>query len=244
VALVGLNGAGKSTIVKLLCRFYDPERGEISWDGVDLRDMDPAALRRRIGVVFQDFMSYDMTAAENIGVGDLDRIGDRAAVTAAARRAGAHDSVARLPRGYDTPVSRTFLFGANGGEDAGVTLSGGQWQRVALARALLRDQVDLVVLDEPSSGLDPDAEYAVHATLAEHRAGRTSVLISHRLNTVRDAEQIVVLRDGVVVERGSHDDLLRGDGGYARLFRLQARGYAATEPAGARLRPALPTGGS
>ncbi len=225
-ALVGLNGAGKSTLVKLLCRLYDPTRGAILWDGVDLRDCDPAELRRRIGAVFQDYVSYEMSAAENIGVGDLGRLEDRTGIRGAAERAGIHDRLAALPSGYDTLLTRMYLDNADR-DDAGtgVLLSGGQGQRLALARGFLRDGCDLIVLDEPSSGLDAEAEAEIHARLREHRAGRTSLLISHRLNTVRDADQIVVLTDGRVAELGTHPELLLAEGGYARLFTLQARGY-------------------
>ncbi|MFI7415839.1 ABC transporter ATP-binding protein [Nonomuraea sp. NPDC049684] len=223
LALVGLNGAGKSTLVKLLCRFYDPERGAILWDGVDLRELDPAALRERLGAVFQDFAAYDLSAAENIAVGDL-RAG-RARVEAAAVRAGADAMVRALPRGYDTLLTRMF----SDDEQSGVTLSGGQWQRIALARGLLRDRPELMILDEPNAGLDPAAEHEVHTVLREHRAGRTTLLISHRLSTVRDADTIAVLADGEIVERGTHEELLRTGGRYAELFATQARGYA---PAG------------
>ncbi|WP_212845824.1 ABC transporter ATP-binding protein [Catellatospora sp. IY07-71] len=226
VALVGRNGAGKSSLVKLLCRFYDPTRGAIRWDGVDLRDLPLDELRRRLGVAFQDFMAYDLSAAENIGLGDLPRLGDRAAVTGAARRAGAHELLTALPNGYDTLLTRVYLDAADRDDpDTGVELSGGQWQRVALARALLREDSDLLILDEPSSGLDAEAEAEITDRLRAHRAGRTSLLISHRLNTVREADLIVVLRDGEIAERGTHDGLVTTDGEYARLFARQAAGY-------------------
>ena len=226
VALVGLNGAGKSTLVKLLCRFYDPTRGAVLWDGIDVRELPVEQLRERIGVLFQDFMQYDLSAAENIGVGDVATLGDREPVVAAARRAGAHETLAALPRGYDTLLSRLFFDETDRNDpETGVLLSGGQWQRVALARTLLRDRRDLLILDEPSSGLDAEAEHEVHRQLREHREGRTSVLISHRLGAVRDADRIVVLAGGRVVEQGRHEELLAEDRTYARLFRLQADGY-------------------
>ncbi|SEG98041.1 ATP-binding cassette, subfamily B [Nonomuraea solani] len=222
VALVGLNGAGKSTLIKLLCRFYDPSRGAILWDGVDLRDVPPAELRARMGVLFQDYMSYDLTAAENIGVGELAALADRTRIETAAELAGADQIVRSLPHGYDTTLSRIF-FGPE--DEAGVVLSGGQWQRLALARALVRENRDLLILDEPSSGLDAEAEYEVHRRLREHREGRTSLLVSHRLGAVRDADLIVVLGDGKIVEQGTHDHLIATRGRYARLFETQASGY-------------------
>jgi ATP-binding cassette subfamily B protein len=224
-ALVGPNGAGKSTLVKLLCRFYDPTRGAVLWDGVDIRELPVDVLRRRIGTVFQDYMAYDLSAADNIGVGNLDAMADRERIVAAARRAGCDPALDALPRGYDTMLSRAFESTEYDDPGSGVILSGGQWQRVAIARALLRDDTDLLILDEPSAGLDAEAECEVHRRLREHRAGRTSLLISHRLSTVRDAGAIVVLSGGVVAEQGGHDDLLAAGGMYARLFELQAAGY-------------------
>ncbi|MET7302454.1 ABC transporter ATP-binding protein [Embleya sp. NPDC005575] len=226
VALVGLNGAGKSTLVKLLCRMYDPTRGRITWDGVDLRDIPPAELRGRISAVFQNHMNYDMTAAENIALGDPDSLDDRARIEAAAERAGIHEKLAALPRGYDTLLTRMFFSEADKEDpDTGVVLSGGQWQRLALARAFVRVGRELMILDEPSSGLDPQAEHEVHTRMREYREGRTSLLISHRLGAVRDADLIVVLDGGRIVEQGPHEELLDREGHYASLFRLQAAGY-------------------
>jgi ATP-binding cassette, subfamily B, bacterial len=230
-ALVGLNGAGKTTLVKLLCRLYDPTRGAILWDGIDLRELDPAALRRRIRTVFQDAVGYDLTAAENIAIGDLTAVDDRPRIEAAARAAGVHGVLDRLPAGYDTMLSRMFFSDSDRDDpETGVVLSGGQWQRLAIARGLVLDRPDLLILDEPSSSLDPEAEHDVHSRLRAGRAGRTSLLVSHRLGAVRDADLIVVLADGRIAERGSHDDLLRTGGAYARLFALQASGYR-SEPA-------------
>ncbi|MFE5332842.1 ABC transporter ATP-binding protein [Embleya sp. NPDC056575] len=226
VALIGLNGAGKSTLVKLVCRMYDPTRGRITWDGVDLREIPPAALRERISAVFQDHMNYDMSAAENIALGDPAHWDDRDRVEAAARRAGIHEKLAALPRGYDTLLTRMFFSEADKeNPDTGVVLSGGQWQRLALARAFVRVGRDLMILDEPGSGLDPQAEHEVHTRMREYREGRTSLLISHRLGAVRDADVIVVLAAGRIAERGSHEELLDREGHYAKLFRLQAAGY-------------------
>ncbi|KJK51099.1 multidrug ABC transporter permease [Lentzea aerocolonigenes] len=229
VGIVGVNGAGKSTLVKLLCRFYDPVEGSITWDGVDIRDVAPDELRRRIGAVFQDYMEYDLTVADNIGVGDLTAAGDRGRIREAAERAEINGTLEELPNGYDTMLSRIFADPSN--PSAGVLLSGGQWQRIALARSYLRSNPDLLVLDEPSAGLDPEAESRVHERLSSHRSSCTRVLISHRLGTLRDADQIVVLSDGVIVERGTHDELMEGKGDYRRLFQLQAKGYRAETPA-------------
>ncbi len=226
LGLVGVNGAGKSTIVKLLCRFYDPERGRITWDDVDLRDLDHETLRTRLAATFQDFMTYDLTVGENIGVGDLTRLDDAEAIRRSAEQADIHDAITALPRGYGTLLSRLFLLEEE--REPGVTLSGGQWQRVALARSLMRSDADLLILDEPSSNLDAEAEHRIHRTLQEFRRGRTSLLISHRLGSVREADHIVVLEDGVVSERGDHDALMATGGTYARLFTTQARGYQET----------------
>jgi ATP-binding cassette subfamily B protein len=227
VALVGHNGAGKSTIVKLLCRFYDPDRGRILWDGVDLRDFDPAELRHRVSVVFQDYMTYELSAAENIAAGDLGRAGDTGALVAAAERARVHDTLAALPKGYDTLLTRTFFDLADKeNPETGVLLSGGQWQRLALARAFLRGDRDLIILDEPSSGLDAEAEHEIHHSLRARGRGHATLLVSHRLNAVREADHIVVLVDGLVTEQGTHDALMARRGTYARLFSLQAKGFA------------------
>jgi ATP-binding cassette subfamily B protein len=229
-AVVGLNGAGKTTLVKLLCRLYDPTQGRILWDGVDLRDLDPNDLRQRVRAVFQDAVRYDLTARENIALGDLDALDDPTRVVAAARAAGVHDLLNGLPNGYDTPLTRIFFSEADRTDPStGVVLSGGQWQRLAIARGLVAERADLLVLDEPSSALDAEAEHDVHTRLRAHRAGRTSLLVSHRLGVLREADQIVVLAGGRITEQGGHDELIRADGEYARLFALQASGYQRIE---------------
>ncbi|MEH1166574.1 ABC transporter ATP-binding protein [Micromonospora sp. CPCC 205539] len=221
--LVGANGAGKSTITKLLCRLYDPERGQILWDGVDISEFDIEHLRSRIQATFQDHMNFELTAAENIGIGDIGRIDDRSRIQQVAEMAQIHHMISTLPRQYDALLSRAFFDDETG--ERGVLLSGGQWQRVALARSLMREDADLLILDEPNAGLDVVAEHEIHATLHHRRRGRTSLLVSHRLAALRDADLIAVLVDGRIAEHGNHDALMAADGEYAGLFRLQAAGY-------------------
>lgn len=223
-ALVGLNGAGKSTLVKLLCRLYDPTRGTILWDGQDIREIAPEKLRERVGVVFQDYCRYDLTAAENIGLGQLGRMDDAARITDAAKAAGIHARISRLGAGYRTLLSRIFLPETEQGL-SGQSLSGGEWQRVAVARAFMRGDAELMILDEPSAGLDAAAEKRLHDSLRELRRGATSVMISHRLSSVRGADRIIVLKSGRVAEQGAHDELMALGGEYAGLFTLQADGY-------------------
>jgi ATP-binding cassette subfamily B protein len=225
VGVVGRNGGGKSTLVKLICRLYEPTHGSIVWDGVDLRDVPVAELRNRIGAVFQDFMAYDMTAAQNIGLGDLAAVGDSARIRFAAECAGVHDAVTALPGGYETLLSRIYLDDEQPDEQAGTYLSGGQWQKLATARAFMRADRDLLILDEPSSGLDATAEYELTNTLRELRRGRTSLLVSHRLGALRDADVIVTLDGGRVAEIGDHTSLTQRNGVYATMFRTQASGY-------------------
>lgn len=228
VALIGLNGAGKSTLVKLICRLYDPVRGSILWDGTDIRDVAPEDLRARIGTVFQDYMTYDLTAAENVGIGDLDQSSDMERIREAATRAGVHDKIVSLPRGYQTLLSRIFFSSKDmENPETGVILSGGQWQRLAVARGLMRADRDLLILDEPTSGMDAEAEHALHRRLCAIREGKTSLLISHRLGSVRDADEIYVLSAGQIAESGTHATLMTAQGEYHRLFTLQASGYQA-----------------
>jgi len=225
VGMAGVNGAGKSTIVKLLCRMYEPQRGSIRWDGIDLRDLEPATLRRRMSAVFQDFMAYDFTASDNIGIGRLESLGDRDRIRAAAALAEVDGTIERLPKGYDTLLSRIFPDDEDGRT---IMLSGGQWQRIAVARAFLRDDIDLLILDEASSGLDAQAEYVLQQRLASLGRGRSSLLVTHRLNSMRAADLILVIDGGRVVESGTHDELIARDGQYARLFRMQSEGYQPT----------------
>ena len=222
VGLVGLNGAGKTTMVKLLCRLYEPERGAIRWDGVDIRLLDPVQLRRRISAVFQDFMAYDFTAADNIAVGSLDAMDDLDRIRQAAARAGADDKIDALAHGYHTMLSRIFP-ADEGGSTA--TLSGGEWQRLALARAFLRTEADVMILDEPTSGLDAQVEHELHHTIRSFRSGRLSLLISHRLSALSSADLILVLADGVIFESGTPAELMSAGGSFAQLYALQAEGY-------------------
>ncbi|WP_405426727.1 ABC transporter ATP-binding protein [Micromonospora sp. NBC_00617] len=223
LALVGDNGAGKSTVVKLLCGFHVPDRGVIRWDGIDITTMDPASLRARLGATFQDFMTYEFSAHDNIAVGDISALDDRTRVRAAAATADMDATLDALPNGYDTMLTRAYSDGDVPG--VGVVLSGGQWQRLALARAALREGADMLILDEPSSGLDVATEHEINRRLMALRRTHTSLLISHRLNTVREADSIAVLSNGRILEQGSHDELMAAEGRYAELFQLQASGY-------------------
>jgi ATP-binding cassette subfamily B protein len=216
LALVGENGAGKTTLVKLLARLYDPTEGRILLDGVDLREYDVDQLRQTIGVIFQDFVRYDMAARDNIAVGRIEARTNDARIREAARKSLAEDVVAGLEQGYDHMLGRRFEGGAN--------LSGGEWQKVALGRAYMRD-AQVLILDEPTAALDARAEYQVFERFSELTAGRMAVLISHRFSTVRMADRILVLGGGSVVEEGSHEELLALGGTYSELFSLQAAGY-------------------
>lgn len=216
LALVGENGAGKTTLVKLLARLYDPDEGRILLDGIDLRDYDLDDLRANIGVIFQDFVRYHLTAAENIGVGQIDAMDDRTRIADAARRAYADEVVASLPQGYDQVIGRRWR--------TGVDLSGGQWQKIAIARAYMRD-AQVMILDEPTAALDARSEFEVFQRFKELSSGRTAVLISHRFSSVRMADRILVLAEGRLEASGTHQELLAQGGRYAELFELQAAGY-------------------
>ncbi len=216
VALIGENGQGKTTIVKLLTRLYDPTAGRVLLDGVDLREYDIEDLCQQVGVIFQDFMRYEMTAADNIAVGRIEIEADAHAIDVAAKKSRASEVIARLPRGYDQLLGRRF--------EGGVDLSGGEWQKVALARAYLRD-AQVLVLDEPTAALDARSEYDVFQRFSELTDGKMALLISHRFSTVRMADQILVLEDGKIAERGDHSQLMAQGGRYNEMFELQASSY-------------------
>ncbi|HWL34639.1 MAG TPA: ABC transporter ATP-binding protein [Frankiaceae bacterium] len=219
LAVVGLNGAGKTTLVKLLTRLYEPTSGRITVDGVDLAEVDPEVWRERVGAVFQDFLRLELPARDNVGVGCARLAGDEAELAAAARDVGAEALVEALPRGWDTVLSR--------GYEGGADLSGGQWQRIALARALLavRGGASVLVLDEPTANLDVRAEQELFDRVLASASGTTTLLVSHRLSSVRRVDRIVVVEDGRVAEEGSHDELMHLGGRYAALFALQAERF-------------------
>ena len=216
VALIGENGQGKTTIVKLITRLYDPTEGQVLLDGVDLREYSLEDLYKEIGVIFQDFMRYEMTARENVAVGRIEEIGNLQEIKAASHKSLADEVIAKLPRGYDQMLGRRF--------ETGVDLSGGEWQKLALARAYLRD-AQLLILDEPTAALDARSEYEVFERFAELTGGKMALFISHRFSTVRMADRIVVLADGQIAEDGSHEQLMALGGQYAEMFELQAASY-------------------
>jgi len=216
VAMVGENGSGKTTLMKLLCRLYDPTHGTITLDGLDLRQFETKALRQEIAIIFQDYAHYHLTARENIWLGNVALPPDDDRIMTAARQSGADDVINALPHGYDTILGKRF-------ED-GEELSIGEWQKVALARAFMRD-AQIIVLDEPTSSMDAKAEYEVFQSFRQLVSGKTAILISHRFSTVRMADRIFVMKQGRIIESGTHDELVRLDGTYARLFEMQARHY-------------------
>jgi len=216
VGLVGENGQGKTTFVKLMARLYDPTGGAIFLDGHDLREYSIEELGREIGVIFQDFMRYEMSARENIGVGRIEEIENQARVEEAARKSLAHDVITKLPAGLDQLLGRRF--------EGGVDMSGGEWQKFALARAYMRE-AQVLILDEPTASLDARSEYEVFCRFADLTEGRMALLISHRFSTVRMADRIVVLQNGAIGEQGTHEELMRLGGMYSEMFELQAAGY-------------------
>jgi ATP-binding cassette, subfamily B, bacterial len=216
LALVGENGQGKTTIVKLLTRLYDPTAGQILLDGVDLREYDLEDLWRETGVIFQDFMRYDMTAAENIAIGKIEERENTFRVRSAAQKSLAEQVIRKLPKSYDQILGRRF--------EGGVDLSGGEWQKMALARAYLRD-AQLLILDEPTAALDAKSEHEVFQRFAELTQGKMALLISHRFSTVKMADRILVLEQGQIAEQGDHEELLLRGGRYAEMFELQAASY-------------------
>jgi ATP-binding cassette subfamily B protein len=218
LALVGENGSGKTTLIKLLTRLYPPTSGRILLDGLDLQSWDETALRQRIGVIFQDFARYQLMVGENVGAGDVRHFNDEARWSEAADKGMAASVIATLPSGYQTQLGKWFKDGRE--------LSGGQWQKVALSRAFMRSQADVLVLDEPTAAMDAAAEATIFEHFRQLTRGKIAILISHRFSTVRMADQIVVVQDGRIIERGNHDELMAIQGGhYAHLFSLQAKGY-------------------
>jgi ATP-binding cassette subfamily B protein len=216
LAIVGENGAGKTTLVKLLARLYDPTEGRVLLDGRDIREFDLKELHARIGIIFQDFARYALSARENIVVGGIDFLDDQDRVIIAAQKSSAHTVISQLPNGYEQLLGRRFK--------GGIDLSGGEWQKIALARLYMRD-AQILVMDEPTASLDPRSEFEVFQRFKELRSEKTAILISHRFANVRIADKIVVLTNGRVEEMGTHEELVRGGGRYEDLFRLQAAGY-------------------
>jgi len=216
VALVGENGEGKTTVVKLMARLYDPSAGRILLDGRDLKEYDVDELRKEIGVIFQDFIRYDLTARENIAAGDMAKLNDDEAIWEASRKGNALELLENFPTRLDQMLGRRF--------EGGLDLSGGEWQRVALARAFLRD-AQILILDEPTAALDPMAEHEVFQKFADLTQDRLSLFISHRFSTVRTADRILLLSQGRIAEDGTHETLIEAGGMYARLFDVQASSY-------------------
>jgi ATP-binding cassette subfamily B protein len=217
LALVGENGSGKTTLVKLLSRLYEPDSGRVLLDGLDLREWDPEKLRARVSVIFQDFARYQFLMGENVGAGDVDEFSNESRWERAGEKGLASEFVDQLPKGYHTQLGRWFKDGQE--------ISGGQWQKVALSRAFMREDADILVLDEPTAAMDASAEAQVFEHFRKLARNRIAILISHRFSTVRMADQIAVLSGGKMIEHGSHEQLLAADGVYARLFELQAAGY-------------------
>jgi ATP-binding cassette subfamily B protein len=217
LALVGENGSGKTTLIKLLTRLYRPDRGRILLDGLDLEQWEQTALHRRIGVIFQDYARYQMLVGENIGAGDVRHFDDQSRWRDAATKGMADGIIEHLPQHYTTQLGKWFK--------DGVELSGGQWQKIALSRAFMREDADILVLDEPTAAMDAAAEATIFEHFRKLTLNRIAILISHRFSTVRMASQIVVIQGGRIIERGSHEQLMQLGGHYAHLFSLQAAGY-------------------
>lgn len=216
VAFAGQNGAGKTTIIKLLSRLYDPTKGRILLDGIDLREFSPDDVRAKISIVFQDYFRYDFTAADNVGIGRVDRLEDRGLVESAARKGGAHEVIQKLPQQYETMLGKTL--------DEGIDLSGGEWQHLAISRGFMSDS-EVFVLDEPTAALDAFREQKLYETISTLATDRTVVFISHRFSTVRMADEIIVIENGKLQEQGSHETLIERDGLYAAMFNTQAERY-------------------
>lgn len=217
LALVGENGSGKTTLIKLLTRLYDPNQGRVLLDGSDLKDWNPQILRQRVGVIFQDFVRYQFLVGENIGIGDISAFEDEQRWHKAAKAGMADDFIQRMPEGYQTQLGRWF----KGGQE----LSGGQWQKIALSRAFMREKADILVLDEPTSAMDAEAEAQMFDYFRSHTLNKMAILISHRFSTVRMADQIVYIDQGKIIEQGNHQELMALNQRYAHLFNLQASGY-------------------
>jgi len=218
-ALVGLNGVGKTTLVKLITRLYDPTEGKIMWNGINIAEFDPSEYRERIGAIYQDFMHYELSAMENIGLGDVSRIDNIGLIKQAAEKAGIHDVIEKLPQGYQTTLSRRLV-----SESEGAELSIGEWQKIAIARMLMRD-ADFLILDEPTSSLDAKSEYDVFCQFAKLISERTCLLISHRFSTVKMADTIAVMEDGKITDCASHEELISKKGSYSQLYKLQTERY-------------------
>jgi ATP-binding cassette subfamily B protein len=233
IAFVGENGAGKSTLLKLLCRLYLPDAGTITVDDIDMNRIDPEAWRRRLSVLFQDYIRYQLTVEENIRVGDIERADEPGSIEKSARKAGADRMIQRFPNGYKTMLGKIF----SGGQE----LSTGEWQKIALSRAFFRD-AELILLDEPASSLDALAEAEIFRKFREVIQNRTAVIISHRFSTVQMADRIYVIEQGKIVEHGSHADLMALNGRYAEMFRAQADLYISKS--GQENDPSRMTGGN
>jgi ABC-type multidrug transport system fused ATPase/permease subunit len=217
LAIVGENGSGKTTLIKLLTRLYTPDAGCILLDGLDLQEWDIKVLHQRIGVIFQNFVRYQFTVGENIGVGDVEHLEDKTRWQTSAEKGMAQPFIEQMPEEFQTQLGRWF----KGGQE----LSGGQWQKIALSRAFMRSRADILVLDEPTAAMDAEAEFQIFDRLRSLTKNQMVILISHRFSTVRMADTIVVLAAGELVEQGTHEELLQAQGRYARLFQLQAAGY-------------------